>query len=307
MGEIVTAALPIYLIVALGYVAAKTRYLSRDLLTRMAEVTVKVTLPVLVFQAIARARPGAINESFLLAYGLGSLAALAVGVMAARLFLRRPAQEAWILGWGASNSNSGFLGLPLGLSLFGPDAVLVFAMTMIVENAFLIPLVLTAATMAGAGGGLAAATRAFGNVLRNPLILSILAGLAARGLGLTIPQPLWRTLDLLSAAAPGVALLVIGAILAGLSMQGYWRRVGLVALGKLVVHPLLVLVALMLVPGVPPDLLVIGVVFASLPMLTVYPLLSQPFGMAGVASAALFVTTLLGSVTVAVVLALVLG
>ena len=45
--------------------------------------------------------------------------------------------------------------------------------------------------------------------------------------------------------------------------------------------------------------------FAAVPMLTVYPLFAQAHGMEKVASAALFVTTLAGALSVPVVMALV--
>ena len=304
MFDIIATALPIYLIVALGYVSARSGYLPSELLTRMGLVAVRVCLPVLVFRAIAQSQAGALDEGFMLAYAAASLATLLIGFAFTRFVLRSAPPESWILGWGMSNSNSGFLGLPLGLALFGPDAALVFAMTMIVENVLIIPLALSAASLAGAGGR-GRLAQVPGMVLKNPLVLAILAGLAVRALGIGLPRPVWQTLGLLADAAPALSLLVIGGILAGLSMRGYWRRVSAVAVGKLVLHPALVFVTLSLTPGIEPEAFAMGMLFAAVPMLTIYPLLSQAYGLEKMASAALFVTTLAGSVTVAVVMALI--
>lgn len=305
MSNILIAMLPIYVIVALGYLCARTGFLPAALLTQMGQVVVKICLPVLVLLAIARSRPGALDEGFMLAYAAASVATLLIGLVFARLALRTPAAEGWILGWGMSNSNSGFLGLPLGLALFGPDAALVFAMTMIVENVLIIPLALVGAGLSTAQGGRAALARVLRLLVANPLLLAILAALAVRSVGLELPAPVLQAMAYLADAAPAVALLVIGGILAGLSMRGYWRRVGAVAVGKLALHPALVFVAFALTPGISPQYVTIGMLFAAAPMLTVYPLFAQAYGLEKVASAALLVTTLLGAGSLAVVLMLV--
>lgn len=304
MLQMIQTAAPIYLIVAVGYGAARTGFLPAAVLTPMGLVAIRLCLPVLVFRAILLSPPGALNAPFMLAYAAASVAVLVLGMLFARAALRTGPAEGWILGWGMANSNSGFLGLPLALAIFGDDAVLVFAMTMIVENVLVIPLALTAAALV-AGGGQGMGRRLVGVVVGNPLILAILAALGMRALGWVPPAPVLRTMGYLADAAPAISLLVIGGILSGLSMQGYWRRVSAVAVGKLVVHPALVLAAFMVVPGVPPDLVAMGMLFAAVPMLTVYPLFAQAHGLEKVASAALFVTTLAGALSVPLVMALV--
>ena len=74
--------------------------------------------------------------------------------------------------------------------------------------------------------------------------------------------------------------------------------------GKLVVHPLAVFAALMAMPGLDPVLIAGGVIFASVPMMSIYPLLGARFGLAGLSAAALLSATVLSclSITAAILL-----
>jgi hypothetical protein len=65
-------------------------------------------------------------------------------------------------------------------------------------------------------------------LLRNPLIVSIFAGLAFAASGLRLPLPLARTLDMVSVASAPVALFYIGSTLSGIRLQGMVRDIGTV-------------------------------------------------------------------------------
>lgn len=309
MQDIFLTTLPIYLLIAAGFVAVRSGYLEGVHIQALSQFTLKVALIALIFSAIALPRgDGGLNGPFMAAYLGGSLLTLALGVVAVRLVLRSPPAESWILGMGMANSNSGFLGFPIALLFFGNEAALVFAMTMTIENAVTLPLAAVAASAAGHRGSIATLlVQAGRRIVTNPLIVAVTLALAVRLTGLPILPPVERTVTLLAAAASPVALFVIGGTVARMSPGGHGRRAGAITLGKLVLHPLLVAAALFLVPGVPPALIPVGILFAAVPMLTIYPLLAQPFGLGEVTSTALLVSTVLSLVSVSLILHLLTG
>lgn len=311
MLEIFLTTLPIYLTIALGYVAVRWSYIDAAHIAGLGQFAMKIGLPALIFLAIAFPRgEGAINASFFAAYLIGSLVTLVLGLGAARLVLRRPAHENWMLAFGMANSNSGFLGFPIASLLFGSDAALVFAVTMTVENTVIIPLVTLGATLAQgrAEHREARIWRILAPILRkvitNPLILAVIAALVVRSGGWSAPEPLELTLRMLSQAAAPVALFVIGGTVAGMSFAGHLAPSGLVALGKLVLHPLCVAVALWVIPGVPPTLIPVGIVFAAVPMLAIYPLIATPFGMGQQTSAIMLFTMLVSVLSISAVISI---
>ena len=307
MLDIFLTTLPIYLMIVVGFVSVRSGYLDGSLIGGLSQFTLKVALIALIFSAIALPRDSALNTPFLAAYLAGSLATLALGFALVRLVLRQTAPEGWVLAMGMACSNSGFLGFPIASLVFGPEGAVVFAMTMTVENVVMLPLATLLAGGAGQSGRLGdLLVQAGRRIVTNPLMIAVTLALLVRLSGLPLGAPISRTITTLSAAAAPVALFVIGAAMAQARVSGHWRRVGAIALGKLALHPALVALALFVVPGVPPGLIPVGILFAAVPMLTIYPLLAAPFGLGAVASTALIVSTGLSVLTVSAVLALVL-
>ena len=309
MIEILVTALPIYLLILIGYAAVRTGYFAPALIGALSQFALKVALIALIFGAVALPRgEGGLNAAFLGAYLGGSVATMLVGFGFSRLVLRQPAADSWILSLGMSNSNSGYLGFPIASLFFGADAAVVFAMTIIVENAFTLPFPVVAASASGHRGNLAGLMRQAGRrIATNPLIIAVTLALMVRLSGLPIGAPIARTVSLLAAAASPVALVVVGGTVATMSVRGHWRRTAAVTIGKLGLHPLMVAAALMLVPGVPPALIPVGILFAAVPMITIYPILAAPFGLAAVSSTALLVSTSVSLVTVSLVLSRLIG
>ena len=117
-------------------------------------------------------------------------------------------------------------------------------------------------------------------------------------LALELPPLLLQTIGTLSLAAAGLSLFVIGGTLVGLRLEGMLGDVAGIAFGKLVLHPLSVLAVASMMPPMPPDLLTAAVVFASVPMLSIYPIWGQRFGQERFCAGVLLGTTMLSFVTV---------
>lgn len=306
MAAILLTTLPIWLMIAVGFAAVRTGYFDGAHIAALGQFTLKVALIALILQAIALPQAGGLNLPFMAAYATAAVATMLLGFAVARWVLGRPAVEGWVLALGMGNSNSGFLGLPIAVLVFGPAGGQVFAMTMAVENALTLPFALVlASAAAGQGGGAGALlVQALRRVVTNPLIVAVVLALLWRAGGLTLPDPVIRTITAVAAAALPVALFVIGGTVARMQPAGHAPQAGLVALFKLGVHPLLAFAALSMVPGVPPELIPVGVLFASVAMLTIYPILAAPFGLMPVASTAMILTTALSLASVPLVLAL---
>ena len=144
--------------------------------------------------------------------------------------------------------------------------------------------------------------QAGGQLLRNPLTAAILAGVAVAALQLPISGVLARTINMLELSSTAVSLFVIGGTLVGLSTRSMRRDVSAIALGKLVLHPLAVGLMVWWLAPANPALRAAAVVFASVPMLSIYPLLAQKYGHEGLCAAALLGATLLSFVSISGVL-----
>jgi malonate transporter len=94
-----------------------------------------------------------------------------------------------------------------------------------------------------------------------------------------------------------LSLFVIGGTLVGLPLRGMVRQIMPIAFGKLVLHPLAVLAAVLALPWIgmtalEPSLRVAAVLLAAMPMMGIYPILAQSYGKENLGAASLLVTTL---------------
>jgi hypothetical protein len=184
-------------------------------------------------------------------------------------------------------------------------------MNLIIENVMVIPLLLVMAESGREGGG--AAHRIFfqtlARVARMPLVLGLVAGLALSVVGWSLPAPITRTVALFGQATGALSLFVIGGTLVGLPLRGMGPSVLPIAFGKLVGHPLAVLLVATALSWlgmgpIEPPLLAAGILLAAVPMLGIYPILAQAYGFAERSAAALLVTTASSFPTLSVALLL---
>lgn len=301
MLDILAITGPIYLCILAGWASVRWDFFTRSDMRVLGKFVLQIALPALLFNALA-SRPLAdvVRPGYLLAFTLGSMTVLLGGLFWHWKFQRRPLTESAYTAMGMSCSNSGYIGYPLMLLLFGPLGGVILALNLIVENLLKLPLLFSLAD-AGAHEG---QRLSLGEVLRqtagrlaqNPMIIGIALGFVVSLAGWTLPSVLSRFVTLFAGAAGGLALFIIGGNLVGLQVRGLRRRVGLIALGKLLLHPaavwgaILVLGALGL-PVPEGELRAAAVLSAAMPMLGVYAILAQRHGHEGVAAAALLVTT----------------
>jgi predicted permease len=168
-----------------------------------------------------------------------------------------------------------------------------------VENLLIIPLLLAVAGSEGAPGQWRVAlTQTLKGLLGNPMIWGIVGGFLVSLLGVHMPEPVSRTVNLFSAASGALSLFVIGGSLVGLKPEGLKGTITQIAFGKLIVHPLLMVgVLLWLIPIGDPALRTAALLTCAMPMMGIYTILAQRFGHGAISAAALLVTTVLSFFT----------
>ncbi|MGQ9368251.1 AEC family transporter [Azospirillum sp. ST 5-10] len=300
MLDILTITGPIFLLIAAGYGAVRLGALSKPDVRVLGKLVVGFALPALLFRSLSQ-RPLAeiMNTGYLLVYAVSCLTVMALGVAVARFGKGRSLQASALYGMGMSFPNSGFVGYPVLLQVLGPPAAVVLALNMLVENVILLPLTIALAEGGRQGGGSAAAVlrSSAGRLLRNPMILAIAAGCAVSALGVVPPAPVARAVDMLASASGAVSLFAIGGALVGLEVRGLAGEIAQIAAGKLLLHPLVTVLALALLPPLEPALQVALIVGTGVPMLSIYPILGQAYGREGACAAALMATTAASFVT----------
>lgn len=307
MIEVLSVTLPIYLIVATGFLATRTGYVEAAEIRSLGRVVMRVCMPATIFVNIAR---NPITEilrwDFVLGYLAASLLVFAAGLAFSLKVLKRPRQTAVLEAMGMCCSNSAFMGFPVAALVVGDAALQAFTMAMLVENIVMMPLAVTIADSAGGRGlSVAALRQTVSGMVRNPLLLSVLAAVAFSLSGFALPTALERTLSMLAPVSAPVALLAVGGAVASLPMAPPGGSIAWIVAGKLIAHPLSVLACLVLIGTLPQDLLISGVLIASVPMMSIYALFGLRWGEESLAASALILTTALSFFTVSAILFLI--
>ena len=296
---------PIYLAIAVGYAATRSGLFARTEMAVFGRFVLYLALPALLFSAISQRRLGDIfNITYLAAYGLGSLATLAIGYLASRLIGRAGKAESAINAMGMSCSNSGYVGFPILLLTLPQIAGVAVALNMLVENLIMLPILFVLADReADAHLTLTGVVRAAAaRLVRNPLVIAMAAGVLVSNSGLHLPDVISRTVTMFSQASVAVSLFVIGGVLAGDRVDGLAANALPIALGKLVLHPALVLafvagLPLVGLPALSPPMTVAAVLLAAMPMLGIYTILAQRYRQEARSAAALLIATALSFFT----------
>ncbi|PCJ90170.1 MAG: hypothetical protein COA52_10865 [Hyphomicrobiales bacterium] len=312
MIEILLLTIPVYLLVALGYAAVRSNYVTADSIKPLGLFVVRICVPVLIFGAVTRSGGGgaqALNWSYIGGYLLASLIVQLLGTMVMWKLLRQSLSLSWISSIGISASNSIYFGLPIASMVFGDIAISALAWCIVVEVIVIIPLALTLADTFGResksiGDSLINVAK---SLATNPLVLSLAAAMVFLATGWSIPGTIQRAMDMLVAVAPGAALFVVGGTVASYPINGLWKETAVIGTGKLIVHPILAYFCLSAMPGLDKELIQIGVLFASVPMLTIFPIFAQKHGGEMLASTSLIVTTVASFVTVNILMWMMLG
>jgi len=186
-----------------------------------------------------------VDPALLVVYGLSALVIVLLALGAARL-RGLSVKDGAFGAITAAFPNSGFIGVPLLVSLLGHPAASPVILTMAIDVIFTSSLCLAIAESGRRGGFLTTLLTSLKAITRNPMFLSILMGGLFSALEWRLYLPIESIVRLLGSAASPVALFTIGAVLwrAELLTRNQDHRpspyMDVVVL-KLFLHPLLVM------------------------------------------------------------------
>lgn len=312
MLTIISITMPIFLVVGLGFLTTRLGLFTVPDMRIFGRFVISIALPALLFNAIAKRDLAEVFDlGFMGLYAAASLMVMAIGYVWFHKLRGMELDRAGVCIMGAACSNSGYMAFPILLLAYPALAPKVLAMSLLVENLLMIPIALTLMAI-GRDKGTRLGPMIAGiarDLLRRPLILALIAGLAWSLFKLPLPEVVDRGLTMISTSSVALALFVIGGSLAGIALRGNVALAGQIALGKLLLHPAMGLLVLGLAAALggaalTPDLRACLLIACAVPMLGVYPIFAQEQDMGGVASLALLITTALSFFTLSVALAL---
>jgi malonate transporter len=243
MSAILNIIAPVFALILVGYAVARTPKWTPDATRYFNNFVFYVALPTLLFGKLASGEAfEGVEPLIVAAYFGGGLISMILLMVFSRLVFDLSGEERALMGMSAGFSNTVLLGLPLIVLTFG-DASLGPITTMIAFNTLiLLPTTIILVEIARGRRDQQSiakiALAPLASMIRNPILIAIVAGAAWSFTGLALP--LERFIDLLSGAAGPCALFVLGASLAEYKLAGQPTETASMTVAKLIVHPVLV-------------------------------------------------------------------
>ncbi len=220
---IVTALLPVFLVLALGYFAGYRKLIDNRNVASLNVMLMQFALPLTLFVSIARTSQSVILENGPLALVLAIALLLVYGIV---FFVQRRIYKL-SLGDSAVETltiafpNFASIGLPLLLPVFGPQAALPVAISIATGSVTISPLTLALIELHNAreknGAAEVSAARQFGVALRHsvakPIFYGPMLGLVVALSGLKLPALIIVGVSPLTAATAGLGLFLTGLML----------------------------------------------------------------------------------------------
>jgi len=296
---------PLFAMVLLGYLLACWSGWQQRWTMWLSKLVMGLILPALLFHTMSDLGSlPPVNARLLIAFFGGCLIVYLFGrLIAARVFkLDGVAQS--IFAMGGIFSNNVLLGLPMAKAALGIESVPSVALVIVFNALTLWTLVSISIEWARHGSftprGLA---KMMIGVITTPLVAGILCGTLFSLSGFTMPAPLERLLDIVSAIAGPSALLILGMGLAHYNVRAAWQQSFAISALKLVALPFVVW-AIAIALRLPPIESRAVVMLASISIgANVYVMSMQFDSMQAPIASSLVLSTLLAALTTPLLLA----
>ena len=298
---------PIFSLIFLGWGCRKRNILSAGAASELNRFVIWLALPALLFDSMSRLTAADFaNLRFIAVFGIGvALVFLVTAWLRTRQ--RAAAPDVIIDSLGSSYANVGFIGIPLCYLAFGHDGLppSVIAMVMTACLLFAVAIVLLE-TFLHAQAGLGQTVAKVGrSLLRNPIMIAPMAGIAVALTGAHIPSGVQQLFKILGGAASPCALVSLGLFLAQPVAQrtqqvSVWLLVGF----KLLLQPAVTAVLAYWILPLPRVWADSAVLLAAMPIGTGPFMLAELYQReVTVMSRAILISTTLSLPTIALILA----
>lgn len=266
MKIILTAILPVFLIIVLGGIAQRKNLLGENSVTVLNRFVFYFAFPPLLFVIMAEQPLKTIlNFPFIGAMLAGLLGTFFLSMLIFSRLSPASLSTESLRAQAASFPNTGYIGLPIVMAMYGAPALLPMGVAIILcMFVFATSMVLIEIDRFRGEGAWLTFKKVALTISKNPVIVAPILGIFYAAFGLPLPIALKSFCHQLGAAAAPCALFAIGLSLAAEKLQTNWQEVGGVNFIKLIIQPLLTLLFMWWFK-VTPLWAIVGVIAASIP------------------------------------------
>lgn len=303
MLAIANIVLPVFALIIAGYVLRRRNVLSTNACTELNRFVVYLALPALMIDVMVNSTWSELYQpEFFYAFELGVFI-IFFTVLAFHWLKTKNLTSATIDATSASYANTGYIGLPLCALTFGADKLgpAMVAAILTVSANFAVSIVFIEASSQSGKSVWTTLKNVGVSLCKNPLIAAPVIAGAFCATGLQLPHGVLQSIKLLGGAASPCALVATGLFLAQRQESSSSAVAIELVILKLIAQPLIAWYFAFHVFNMPPLWAKSAVILSALPTGTGPFMLAELYGKGGgIASRTIFLTTVLGILTLSV-------
>lgn len=298
--NIVNQVAILFLIMVVGYFARKKNIINNEVNRGLSELLLNITLPFMIISSFNYSFSSEMLKNALTLLVFSIVIHSSLAIISKFLYYRYTEKTKSVLRFITVFSNCGYMGYPVVGSIYGNIGVFYTAIFNIPWNLFCFTIGMVFYT----------GVKDFKTMKRaalNPGVISVCIGLILFIFSIKLPYPIFRTLELVGSTTTPLSMIVIGSMLAEIKVKDIFSGFELYygCLVRLIIIPLVVLVVLKGM-GLSGMYLGIPVLICAMPAAANTAVFAQKYGGdSAFASRITFITTILSSLTIPLIILLI--
>ena len=298
----INAVVPIFILVILGYLLKRFRFITEEFCDVAERVVFKIALPIMLFLEVAKSSMEVIGDMRLIWFCLITVTSAFLLMTLFAAFCIRDSSKRGAFVQGMCRSNFAILGVPLAENMFGSTGTQMIAIVMpfviLMFNSYSVIILSLFSSDAEHKLSKKSVLGILKNIVTNPLIIGVVLGLPFMLFDWELPVIANKSLTYLNNLCTPLALMSLGANFKPANMKGRVGYAVAAALGKTVLLPgiMVTLAAVLGFRGAP--LGVVLILFGAPTAVSSYIMAKKMKNDGELAAQILLLTTLLCIVTI---------
>ena len=286
---------PLFVLMAAGYAARRFNMISGEFLSEASRFVFNFLIPLMLFQNIRNIFTGDFSETSLI---FAAVAGIGIVIVASfcivPLFVKRRGQRGSMIQ-GIYRSNFLIYGMPLATGMYGQEAAHYIAMLLgVMVPLYNIVAVIILSIFSETRTKRFSPVQLAVDIARNPLIIGCVAGIVFGAFRIDMPSAISKPVGELSLAASPLALFLMGGDFKFRSLKNNMLKVFSVTAARLIIVPLVAMLALIPMGFRNIELSVLLCLFATPAAVSSY-IMASNMGCDGELSGQIVVMTTVGS------------
>ena len=268
MFDIFNVIIPVFAIMAFGYLAVRFRLYPAEGVKGLVSFVNNFATPCLLCEAMLTADfSSTFNPAIIVPFYAGALSSLLFGSLIARRFFKARPGESVSSGFSAMFTNTVLIGIPVITRAYGTTALPTVFSIIAFHAPTLITLGMLVMELVRRDGAplhkslIVAAVR----IVQNPLLWGVVIGAAGNLSGIRVPEAGTAFLTMMSAAVLPASLFGLGGALNEYRLSESWLQATIMSVFQLIIHPAIAYVLMIWVFHVPMEYARYGILLAAMP------------------------------------------